>query len=203
MNYLKKDYLPIATERLILRLIEPEEAELMTNYVTENKEHLTQWEPIRTDEFYTSEFWKKELIKRHNDFYTGLGMNLGIFFRELPEGPIIGVCNFSNIMRGVFQACFLGYSIHYNYQGQGIMYEALNAAVEFMFTTFKLHRVMANYMPRNERSGKLLKKLGFLIEGYSRDYLKINGKWEDHILTAKIKSDEKSKNEIHTEENDE
>jgi ribosomal-protein-alanine N-acetyltransferase len=193
MNYLKKDLLPIVTERLTLRLVEPEEAELMIDYVTENREHLAYWEPIRTDEFYTPEYWKKELIKRQSDFYVGSSMNLAIFFKELPEGPIIGVCNFTNIMRGVFQACFLGYSIHCNYQGRGIMYEALNAAGDFMFDTFKLHRVMANYMPRNERSGKLLKKLGFTIEGYSRDYLKINGKWEDHILTAKIKSDEKEK----------
>ena len=66
------------------------------------------------------------------------------------------------------------------------MYEALKAAIEFMFTTFTLHRIQANYIPRNERSGKLLRKLGFTVEGYARDYLKINGKWEDHILTAKI-----------------
>jgi ribosomal-protein-alanine N-acetyltransferase len=66
------------------------------------------------------------------------------------------------------------------------MFEALNASTDFVFKHLKLHRIMANYVPRNEKSGKLLKKLGFVFEGYARDYLKINGQWEDHILTSKI-----------------
>jgi ribosomal-protein-alanine N-acetyltransferase len=43
---------------------------------------------------------------------------------------------------------------------------------------------MANYMPANERSGKLLKRLGFTVEGYARDYLFIAGAWQDHVLTS-------------------
>ena len=43
---------------------------------------------------------------------------------------------------------------------------------------------MANYIPHNERSGRLLRRLGFMVEGYARDYLFINGAWRDHILTA-------------------
>ncbi|MNL86782.1 ribosomal-protein-S5-alanine N-acetyltransferase [compost metagenome] len=45
---------------------------------------------------------------------------------------------------------------------------------------------MANYIPENERSGALLKRLGFEVEGLARDYLKINGAWRDHVLTARI-----------------
>jgi ribosomal-protein-alanine N-acetyltransferase len=45
---------------------------------------------------------------------------------------------------------------------------------------------MANYMPHNRRSGNVLKRLGFVVEGYARDYLMINGKWEDHIFTSLI-----------------
>lgn len=187
MNYLKKDLLPIETERLLLRLLEPEETQLVLDYVTGNREHLRPWEPTRSERFYSPEFWKKELVNRQNEFFLGKGVRLTIFFKEMPRGPIAGVCNFTEIIKGVFQACFLGYSVHHKYQGLGIMYEALNAATAFMFGTFNLHRIMANYMPRNERSGKLLRQLGFNVEGYARDYLKINGKWEDHILTAKIK----------------
>jgi len=187
MNYLKYELLPIKTERLLLRLLEPEETELMLDYVTENREHLRPWEPARSERFFTPEFWRKELVNRQSDFFLGQGVRLAVFFKERPKGPVVGVCNFTDIMKGVFQACFLGYSVHHEYQGRGIMYEALKAATDFMFDIFNLHRIMANYMPRNERSGKLLKKLGFNVEGYARDYLKINGKWEDHILTAKIK----------------
>lgn len=41
-------------------------------------------------------------------------------------------------------------------------------------------------MPANERSARLLARLGFERKGYARAYLKIAGRWEDHILTARI-----------------
>ena len=64
------------------------------------------------------------------------------------------------------------------------MTEALSAAIPFVFETIGMHRIMANYMPANERSGALLRKLGFEVEGFARNYLYINGGWQDHILTA-------------------
>jgi ribosomal-protein-alanine N-acetyltransferase len=181
-----KDLLPIKTNRLLLRMLEQHEAHLICAYVNENREHLERLEPRRSEGYYNPDFWEAEIKRIRNDFFMGHALRLCIFFRESLKGPIIGVCNFTNILRGVFQACFLGYSVDHKYQGQGIMYEALNASTDFVFKHLKLHRIMANYMPRNEKSGKLLKKLGFTIEGCARDYLKINGQWEDHILTAKI-----------------
>lgn len=186
MNYIKSDLLPIETERLLLRLLEPEEAGLMLRYVTENRKHLVHWEPVRSEGYYTEPFWRNELVLRQNDFYTGVGVRLAIFPKGPVPAPVIGVCNYSDILRGAFQACFLGYSVHCEFQGNGIMLEALSAANDFLFNTFRVHRIMANYMPRNERSGRLLKKLGFTVEGYARDYIRIAGKWEDHILTSKI-----------------
>lgn len=46
---------------------------------------------------------------------------------------------------------------------------------------------MVNYIPSNIRSERVLLKLGFEKEGLAKSYLKIAGKWQDHILTAKIK----------------
>jgi len=217
-----KDLLPIKTNRLLLRMLEPDEAHLLCAYVNENREHLERLEPSRSEGYYKPDFWEAEIKRIRNDFFMDHAFRLCIFFRrgrhpqpihgqpdtvlsetssqkftektkyhkvlveKPPKGPVIGVCNFTSIMRGVLQCCFLGYSVDHKHQGQGIMYEALDAATDFVFKHLKLHRIMANYMPRNERSGKLLKKLGFTIEGYARDYLKINGQWEDHILTAKI-----------------
>ena len=181
-----KDLLPLRSERLLLRFLEPGEAHLLAAYVTENREHLQPWEPARSERYYTIEFWQAEIMRIHNEFVSGQSLRLTLLSEKSPQGPVLGVCNFTNVLRGVFQACFLGYSVHHKYQGRGIMAEALAAAIPFVFKYLKLHRIMANYMPRNERSGKLLKKLGFTVEGYARDYLKINGKWEDHILTSKL-----------------
>lgn len=76
------------------------------------------------------------------------------------EKEIIGIANFSNVVRGSFHACYLGYSIGQKWQGQGLMYEALTVAIRYMQRTQHIHRIMANYMPHNQRSGNLLARLG-------------------------------------------
>jgi len=55
-----------------------------------------------------------------------------------------------------------------------------------VFDAMQLHRIMANYRPENERSARLLARLGFEKEGEARAYLRINGVWADHVLTALI-----------------
>ncbi|MDY0091632.1 MAG: ribosomal protein S5-alanine N-acetyltransferase [Candidatus Vecturithrix sp.] len=175
---------PLATERLLLRVVSPDDAEAIVRYYTENKDYLAPWEPVRSEEFYAISFWKTMLQEARQEFLHGKSMRLVFCLKSSAPTPIVGVMNFNNIIRGVFQACYLGYSIGYRYQGQGLMHEALQRALTFAFEELCLHRVMANYMPRNERSGRLLRKLGFVPEGYARNYLKIAGKWEDHILTA-------------------
>ena len=74
-------------------------------------------------------------------------------------------------------------------QGKGYMLEAVRGAVRFAFQDLRLHRVMANYVPRNRRSARVLRQAGFEIEGYARAYLCLNGRWEDHVLTAITNSD--------------
>lgn len=66
------------------------------------------------------------------------------------------------------------------------MFEALNLTNVYVFGELGLHRIQAAYLPHNERSGALLDRLGFEKEGFARRYLKINGVWEDHILTSLI-----------------
>ncbi len=89
------------------------------------------------------------------------------------------MANFSNVVRGSFHACYLGYSIGEKWQGQGLMFEALTSAIRYMQRTQHIHRIMANYMPHNQRSGALLARLGFEKEGYAKDYLLIDGQWRD------------------------
>lgn len=67
------------------------------------------------------------------------------------------------------------------------MRESIEVAIEYMFTREGLHRIMANYTPSNIRSARLVERLGFAKEGYAEKYFSIDGKWQDHILTALIK----------------
>jgi ribosomal-protein-alanine N-acetyltransferase len=93
----------------------------------------------------------------------------------------IGNIAFNNIVRGAFQSCHLGYQLDEREVNQGFMTEALRRAIDYAFDDMKLHRIEANVMPRNQRSRRVVEKLGFAEEGLARQYLKINGVWEDHI----------------------
>jgi ribosomal-protein-alanine N-acetyltransferase len=127
---------------------------------------------------------KTQLIQWEQEFKEGRSVRFLLVLKENPKGEIIGFCNFSQIFRGPFQACYLGYHIDAGFEGKGLMSEAVAKAIEYMFEQQKLHRIMANYMPSNERSARLLQKLGFVVEGRAKKYLLINGQWEDHILTS-------------------
>lgn len=174
----------IETQRLRLFLPPLGYAGRHLDYFERNREHLAQWDPPRPDTFYTEAFWRERLLRDHDDFAADRGLRLAMQWREEPDGDVIGVCNFNQFVRGAFQAATLGYSLDQRAVGAGIMFEALEAAVAYMFNTLHFHRIMANYLPRNERSGRLLRRLGFVVEGYARDYLFIDGAWRDHILTA-------------------
>ena len=173
------------TDRLICRLLEPHEAKLMCSFRRENKNHLERWEPLRKPSFFTESFWQAQLRTQLRDFREGVSANFSILDKD--EMFVVGVCNYTNIVRGTFQSCQLGYAIAKQCEGQGLMEEALRRTNDFVFSQLGLHRIMAAYLPHNQRSGSLLGRLGFKREGFAEKYLKINGIWEDHVLTSKIR----------------
>lgn len=174
----------IETPRLTLTLPNSDLVPAMVRYVEENRSHFAPWEPTRPNTYYTEDYWILEFTKQATEFQQDRSMCLVLLDRTQPTGTILGQCNFRNFIRGSFQACHLGYNLDYRYQGKGLMYEALTGAINYSFADLELHRIMANYMPTNVRSGKLLRRLGFTVEGYARDYLYLAGAWQDHILTA-------------------
>ena len=175
----------IATTRLQLRVLMPEHAPMMQQYLLLNRHHLAPWEPVRDEDFFSLEKCEERLLASFRLMEAGLAMH----FAVCQDQTMIGICNFSNIVRGAFHACHLGYAIAEQRQGQGYMQEAVQAGITHMFQQQGLHRVMANYVPENQRSGALLERLGFEKEGYAKSYLKINGVWRDHILTALVNVD--------------
>lgn len=172
----------IQTPRLYLRLLDPSEAPLAVEFYTKNKEHLEKTGPRWTSDFFELERWKLQLEANLEEFRSDQSLKLFIF--EKSSNTIIGFVNFKNIVRRVAQYCNIGYSLDRDRQGHGFMHEALLYSIKYAFEVMNLHRVMANYMPHNVRSGNVLKKLGFTAEGFARDYLFINGRWEDHVLTS-------------------
>ena len=154
-------------------------------YYQNNKNHLAPFEPLKPSAFYTRTHWTGELETRLLDTQEERSLKLFIFLKDSPS-QLIGTLNFGNFIRGVFQSCTVGYSLDEESQGKGYMTEALRVGIDHIFTEVKLHRIGANYLPHNQRSGQLLKRLGFSVDGYARDYLYIAGQWQDHILTSLV-----------------
>jgi ribosomal-protein-alanine N-acetyltransferase len=174
----------IATTRTTLRLITSDDAAALLRYHLENRAHLSPWEPLRAESFFTLAAMNERIRAMREAMVAGTALPLLI---ELAgDGGLIGECSFTHIVRGPFLACYLGFSIASSFEGKGLMREAVVAAVQFMFEGYGLHRIMANYRPDNLRSKRLLDAAGFREEGFARSYLKINGVWHDHVLTSKI-----------------
>ncbi|MDF1663407.1 MAG: GNAT family N-acetyltransferase [Planctomycetota bacterium] len=178
----------IRTARSIVTILKPEDFELVHFYFNLNADHLRPWDPIRDADFYSLIRCRGRVAGEWEAFQQERALHFYALNHSRTE--VLGRCSFSNIVRGPFQACHLGYSIGDKYQGQGLMTEILEGAIKYVFETVKLHRIMANYIPRNKGSGRVLEKLGFEREGKARSYLKIAGVWEDHVLTSKINPDD-------------
>jgi [ribosomal protein S5]-alanine N-acetyltransferase len=171
------------TERLCLRLPTREDAAAVADFYLVNREHLQPWSPTLHPGLFSAGFWAGEAERRLGEYLAGLEVR-GFLFRRDDPGRVVGNLTLDQIVRGAFHGCTLGYALAAGAQGRGYMLEAVRGAVAYAFGTLGLHRVMANYMPRNRRSATVLRQAGFVVEGYAREYLRINGRWEDHVLTA-------------------
>mgnify|MGYP002777062744 FL=1 len=173
----------LESDRLIMRMATRKDVPAILAYYLDNKAFLTPVEPTRCQGFYTVEFWQEQVEKALYEFSCEQSLKLCLFQKRLPN-QLIGKINFHQMQRGVAHSCVVGYSLAEQEQGKGYMTEALRTAIDFLFIDQNFHRIVANYMPRNQRSANVLRRLGFVVEGYARDYLLINGKWEDHILSS-------------------
>jgi [ribosomal protein S5]-alanine N-acetyltransferase len=115
-----------------------------------------------------------------------------LFVCLVANGAIIGAVNLSQIFRGAFQNAYLGYYVGKRYAGLGYMSEAMRLVLRFAFEDLTLHRLEANIQPGNVASIALVKRAGFVHEGYSRRYLKICGRWRDHERWAILVEDWKT-----------
>jgi [ribosomal protein S5]-alanine N-acetyltransferase len=175
--------LPILkTANLTLRLPTPEDIPAIISYFRENEVHLSPFDPKKPEDFYTEKFWRQRVPQHTEDFFADRSLRLYLFHRESLE--VVGSMEFSQISRGPFQACYLGYGIAAKFQGKGLMFEALTEAIRYAFDELNIHRVMANHLPENTRSASVLQRLGFARECVAKDYLQINGKWRDHVLNS-------------------
>jgi ribosomal-protein-alanine N-acetyltransferase len=115
--------------------------------------------------------------------------HIGVVVCKLDDDALIGVFNFSEIVRGALESSYLGYYAFAPHVGQGYMSEGLNLVLALAFVKLKLHRIEANVQPNNRPSVALVRRAGFTREGFSRRYVKIAGRWRDHERWAMLAED--------------
>lgn len=169
---------------LLLRTAEIGDADMIAEYFQANREYLKPFEPKREEAFFSVNGWLQKLIKLNELHRMGLGYYCLLV--RASSGEMLGTISFSNLSLFPFYSCNVGYSLAEKAQGHGYMRRGLTMACDYMFNVQKLHRIQAGYMPHNKRSEAVLEHVGFNREGYAKDYLLINGEWQDHVLTSLI-----------------
>ena len=171
----------LTTARLTIRPPRRGEGVRMAEYYVRNREFLQPWYPRFRPEDTDPQAWERAIPLIDAERRENKALRL-VLFED--GGAVAGVANLTSISGSPGFRATLGYSLAEHWQGHGIMREALEVILPSAVERFRLHRVEAAYLPRNDRSGKLLEKLGFQKEGLAPNYLLIDGQWEDHVLTA-------------------
>lgn len=149
----------------------------------DSREFLEPWEPLWNDEDHAPSNFRFRLRRYREAMASDTAYPFFLFSKDADQ--LLGAVTLANVRRGVADTATLGYWIGSTHARQGHMTKALAALLPYAFRALNLHRIEAACLPTNQASISLLQRSGFEREGYARSYLRIAGRWEDHILFAK------------------
>ncbi|WP_088279201.1 GNAT family N-acetyltransferase [Ideonella sp. A 288] len=174
----------IDTPRLQLLATHTGLASEVAAFYQRNLAHFAPWDPPLPADHAEVDAITVSLAEGRDAFESGRGFRWWLVRRDRAH-HVIGSVHLSQVVRGAFHSCHLGYSLDARAQGHGLMHEALQAIIGVAFAPdIGLHRLQAAVRPENLRSTSVLQRLGFRQEGLARDYLYIDGAWRDHHLFA-------------------
>ena len=179
-------------ESVYLRAPRPRDQKQWVDIRRISRDFLQPWEPTWPEDGAEPKAFRRRLKHFSEDWRSGDAYPFFIFHRN--RNDLLGGVTLSNIRRGVTQAATIGYWMGYPYIRRGHMAEAVNLVLDYAFENLRLHRVEAACLIHNEPSRRLLLNLGFHEEGLARQYLCINGQWQDHRIFGILGSDRPSKN---------
>jgi [ribosomal protein S5]-alanine N-acetyltransferase len=182
----RTDPFRLTGDRVFLRPPERGDYEAWASLRASSRNFLTPWEPSWPPDALSRASFRARVSRYAEDWRTDQAYNLLIFARD---ETLLGGIGLSNIRRGVSETASLGYWVGEAFAGQRYMTEALPVVLDFAFDRLGLHRVEAACLPNNTPSRSLLRRAGFRQEGYAREYLCIEGKWQDHLLFAILRGD--------------
>ncbi|MFM2043759.1 MAG: putative ribosomal-protein-alanine acetyltransferase [Pseudomonadota bacterium] len=152
-----------------------------------SREFLTPWEPTWPADGLSRAAFTRRLRRQAAEWREDQGYSFLTF--EQTTDRLVGGISLTNVRRGVAQMATMGYWVGHPFARRGYTTESVRLVLGFAFGQLGLHRVEAACLPTNIPSQGVLLKAGFVREGYARAYLRIDGKWADHILFAMLKDD--------------
>jgi ribosomal-protein-alanine N-acetyltransferase len=174
---------------VVLRAGEPEDWKNWRAMREMSRDFLTPWEPLWPANALSAHFFNGLLRRQWREWRQDKAYAFMVFLKKEDNEPggLLGGIALNDVQRGIAQKASLGYWIGLPHAGRGYMTEAAGLVCDFAFNRLRLHRIEASCLPHNEPSRKLLTRLGFTEEGFAKSYLRINGKWEDHVLWGMVK----------------
>lgn len=173
--------------RVVLRPPSRRDAAAWAGLRRESSDFLRPWEPTWPADAATTAAFHRRRRQQVSEWRARTGYGFLIFRRG--DHALLGGITLSNVRRGVAGTGSLGYWIGAPFARQGYMTEAVGCVLDFAFGQLGLNRVEAACLERNEASRRLLERCGFTREGLARDYLKIDGRWQDHVTFAILRGD--------------
>lgn len=177
----------LLTERLRLRPPTAGDWASWAEVRRSSRSFLQPWEPTWPPDALSRSSFRRRVEQADREAREGSARSFLVFLRD--SEAVVGGLTISHIRRGVAQCASLGYWLGEQHTRKGYMSEALGEAVPFAFSQLKLHRIEAACLPANQASRRLLERLGFHEEGLARGYLKIDGRWQDHLLYGLLESE--------------
>jgi len=171
----------LETERLILRQLTDDDAPDM--FVMRSDKEMMKFIP-RPPAVTVADAAK--LIQTMNDSIAKNEMvNWGMVQKDKPG--VIGSIGYVRMSKADHRA-EVGYMLHKDLQGKGLIHEALAAVLEYGFNGMKLHSVTAIIDPENFASEKVLQKHGFVKEAHFKEDFLWEGKFLDSVHYCMLES---------------
>lgn len=164
-----------------------DDAEEMVQLLVRNRKYWSIFEPQHRDSYFTAAVQREKILESIYQAKENREYSFGIF--ESSSDKLIGHISMYSIKRLPFLSALVGYSVDEAHIGRGIATEAVELVVAFGFEKLQLHRIEAYVSPRNTGSVRVLQKARFENEGLLREFLFINGIWEDHFHFAVLEKD--------------
>ena len=166
-------------KQAVTRLAAVEDAEELASVLRANREFLAPWD-VRRDDAYFTAAGQRPALERALDGYARETM-VPLVIIDV-DGRLAGRVNLNNVVRGAFLSADVGYWVSQASNGRGLATAAVADAIGIGFGRLGLHRLEAGTLLHNAGSQRVLTRNGFRPFAVAADYLKIDGRWQDHIL---------------------